>query len=212
MVFGCMRSTISVRYAEIMDQFWQENFPGDRPQEDESFRHLFEHVTEPWRPLIEIHDGDLLTKAWSEPIELMSIDAMKTPSLARHIVAQFMPHLVPGAYVFHQDFCFETTWWIHIYHYLLRDRFELSDPLPGATGMMFRLVSAITMGDVNRVLAHDLTDAKVADAAFAFSLNMAVARADRQSVAAAHVRYYTQIESGESMGCAETLRTTYEAL
>jgi hypothetical protein len=199
-------------YGPIMNQFWQETFPGSRPTESESFRHLFEHVVGAWTSLIEIHAGDLLDQKWSEAIEVMSIDAMKTPELARHIVAEFMPALIPGAYVFHQDFCFETTWWIHIYHHLLRHRFELSDPLPGASGMMFRVVSPITADDAKRVLAHDLADTEIADAAFALSLAMAVDRSDRRAIADAHVRYYEETECCDHVGRAEALRTKHATL
>lgn len=192
----------------MMDQFWRENFPGDKPLEDQSFEHVFEHVTASWKPLIEVHPGDLLVQHWSEPIEVLSIDAMKSPSLARHVIAEFMPHLIEGAYVFHQDYCFDMTWWIHVYHYVLRDHFEMVDDLPGASGMMFRVVSPITMDDVRRALAHDLSDTGVADEAFARSLELA-SPIDRPAVAAAHVRYYAEIDSGVHLARSEALRARY---
>ena len=197
-----------VWYADIMDQFWRKDYPGEKPLFNQSFQFLFEHLTARWHGLIDVHAGDLMQEKWSEPIEVLSIDAMKTPTLARHISAEFMPNLIPGAYVFHQDFGFDMTWWIHIYHYLLREHLEVSDPLPGASGVMFRLVSPITKADKHRVLSHDVFNTEIADCAFRHSLDL-VAPADRRGIADSHILYYTV--QGQ-IGRADELRATYAAL
>jgi hypothetical protein len=153
--------------------------------------------------------GDLLEMKWlSNPIELLSIDAMKTPDISKLMVSEFYPSLIPGGLVFHQDFCFAPTWWIHISHYLMRDSFEVSDTLPGAAGVMFRVKAWVTQADVDRVLSHDLSDRRVADESFAYSLSLA-APEDRRPIADGHIQYYLDTERPQ---LAEEWRSRYSQL
>ena len=186
-------------YAPIMDQFWIENFPGPRLKDGERFTHLFQYLTRQWERYITLHEGDLTAERWIDPIEVLSVDAMKTRALSRHIVTEFMPRLIPGALVFHQDYCFRDCWWIPIFHYLLREHFEVADTVAGASGVLFRLTSPIAGELAQQAAAHDLHDTRVADEAFEFSMRL-VAAEDRREVAAGHVTYYqtTQPEGYEA--------------
>ena len=172
-------------------------------------RALFDYITCEWSDLIDVVSDDLLQVKWnSSPIEILSIDAMKTPDLSRHIVSEFFPFLIPGGSVFHQDFCFAATWWIHIFHYLMRECFEASDTLSGDSGVMFRVKSRVTQADVNRVLNHDLADRRTADESFAYSLSLA-APEDRKPIADGHIQYYLDTERSQ---LAEEWRSRYSQI
>jgi hypothetical protein len=195
--------------SSYMDTLWQENFPGEKLKTGDSFRHLFDYFTRERSNLIEVVAGDLLQLKWpSKQIELLSIDAMKTPDLSRHIVSEFFPSLIPGGSVFHQDFCFATTWWIHIFHYLMRDCLEVSDTLSGAAGIMFCVNSRVTQADVNRVLNHDLADRRTADESFAYSLSLA-APEDRKPIADGHIQYFMDTHRPQ---LAEEWRSRYSQI
>src|SRR5205814_9280033 len=80
----------------------------------ESFLPEFLKRTEQWRDSISVHKEDLREARWAGgPIELLYIDAMKSPKVAGAIALNFFPHLIPGkSYIAHQDFPHYVTWWI----------------------------------------------------------------------------------------------------
>ena len=89
------------------------------------------------------HQGNLLHQRWpAGPIEIMFVDAAKTPELMRHIVNEFFPHLQPGAYVVHQDFVSAEDPWIHVAMGRLEKHFEVVDSPDGGT-VCFRVVQPI---------------------------------------------------------------------
>ena len=63
----------------------------------------------------------------------MFIDAAKSPTLMRHLVTEFFPHLTPGALVIHQDYVSAECPWIHVAAILLKDHFEWMDSPDGGT-------------------------------------------------------------------------------
>jgi hypothetical protein len=187
-----------------MDPQWPDTFPGTKPERGARFRHAFEFVVATWGAHfgftpddlskdLTVVETDLGEYKWTHgDISLLSVDAMKVPALACAIVSEFMTKLVRGGLCFHQDFGVETNWFIHIHQYLLKDRFEIADHVPGMSGIMFRLREPISEADVERVCSHDLWDTKTADQAFAYWSEQ-VHEQDRATIAAIHDFYQREI-------------------
>jgi len=139
---------------------WQCFFPGQILQEgDDIFPH-FERYVAPYRQRITPCKGDLSKQRWSgEPIEMIFIDAAKSPQAMQHIVNEFFPHLIPGGYVFHQDYISSECPWIHISIGLLSGYFEHCDSPQGGT-VCLQLTKPIPSG----FLAPDFFEAMPMDA------------------------------------------------
>jgi hypothetical protein len=89
------------------------------------------------------HKGDLVEVTWSDgPIEILFIDAAKSPELMLHIADEFFPKLVLGAYVIQQDWVSAATPWIHIAMGKLAQYFDIVDSPEGGT-VCFRVIAAI---------------------------------------------------------------------
>ena len=95
------------------------------------------------------HKGDLLQYVWTGgPIEILFIDAAKSPELMLHIANDLFPSLIPGAFVIQQDWVSYGTPWIQIAMGLLAEFFEIMDSPEGGT-VCFRVKRRIP----SRVLA-----------------------------------------------------------
>lgn len=70
----------------------------------------------PWAPHVTLHPGDIGAQRWTGgPVEILAIDAAKTPALADHIAATFFPALIPGrSVVIHQDFLHDAQPWLAV--------------------------------------------------------------------------------------------------
>lgn len=81
----------------------------------------------PWRALVDFHKGDIRETGWpGGPVELLFIDAAKTPQTADVIAGVFMPHLIPGrSVVIHQDYQHWRQPWVPAQMELLAPCFEL---------------------------------------------------------------------------------------
>ena len=89
------------------------------------------------------HKGDLAEVTWSDgPIEILFIDAAKSPELMLRIADEFFPKLVLGAYVIQQDWVSAGTPWIHIAMGKLAPYFDIVDSPEGGT-VCFRVVAPI---------------------------------------------------------------------
>jgi len=103
---------------------------------------------------VAVHKGDLLDAQWSGgPIEILFIDAAKSPELMLHIADQFFPALLPGAYVMQQDWVSSTTPWIQIAMDLLSKYFEVMDSPEGGT-VCFRVRCRIPRRALDREYFH----------------------------------------------------------
>lgn len=117
--------------------------PGD------NFVAEFLERTKTWDRLIEARPADLTQVAWDGgPIEVLFVDAMKSWDLANAIFRNYFPHVIPGGWVFHQDFAHHSTPWIHLIMHRLRDRFEFVRHVAGSGTVIFRLVQPIREEDV----------------------------------------------------------------
>lgn len=155
-----------------METLWSGSRSGLKDGDD--FLPWFRQIMTRWETSIDVRKADLELEGWSEgPIGLLVVDAMKTPALARQIMSAFYPSLVPNGYVFHQDFCHGgRAWWIHLYHYLVRHKFAVTDTIPGSGTVVFRLKDPITPAEIAQVLATDVTGPEVAEHAFEYALSI----------------------------------------
>ena len=81
----------------------------------------------PWAPHVTLHPGDIAAQRWTGgPVEILAIDAAKSPALADHIAAEFYPALIPGrSVVIHQDFLHDAQPWLAVQMLRLGDAMQL---------------------------------------------------------------------------------------
>ena len=143
----CASPGARFRVVHAYDRFVWTEWMGTLPAElnpdglrpGDAFRAAFEERIAPWRSRVAIHEGDLLEVGWTGgPIELLVVDAMKSPELTCAIVRDFYPHLIPNrSYLFHQDFAHEEHPWIRAAHERLAD-FEPVLHVAGTDAVLFR--------------------------------------------------------------------------
>jgi hypothetical protein len=127
-------------------------------QPGSNFRAVYEDMIAPFRRLVTIHDGDLLTADWiGKPIETLSLDICKSPALADQAVRLFLPCLIPGGFVLHQDY--KTIWlpWIHVWMERLSKYFVRLYETPLGSTVVFQSIRPIPPDDVVRLLSDPLT-------------------------------------------------------
>lgn len=184
---------------EWSESYMERDWPGSQfgLKEDDDFLPWFKKLTKNWKDWIDVRKSDLSTVVWSEgEIALLVVDAMKSVELARHIMATFYPSLRSGAYVFHQDFCHYHTWWIHLYHFKIRQKFKVTDTVDGSGTVVFQLIEPLSQSELNEVLTIDLSDAKLASDAFDHSLSL-VSPVDRDQILRAYLnceKYFDRTE------------------
>lgn len=68
----------------------------------------------PWQDIVTFKPGDLLQTGWpGGPIEILFVDAAKTPDAADGIAADFFPHLTPGrSVIVQQDYLHWRQPWV----------------------------------------------------------------------------------------------------
>jgi hypothetical protein len=193
--------------ADYMDRYWQDNPLVDRPADQTSFVDRYKTLMGPWLAHIEVHVADLHFEKWyGAPIELLSVDAMKSVDLSKNIIKEFFPFLnAPHGFLFHQDFCHFYTWWIHLYHYLLRDHFAPVQGIDGAGGVLFKVVRPLERDALAQAAEADLADPVLAERAFAFSMRL-VGDVNRVEIARAYERCELHHDRDDR---AQRIRKTY---
>jgi hypothetical protein len=113
---------------------WEVFFPGSALRQGDNILPLFLEYIAPYRHRVTEQKGDLTEQRWSHgPIEIMFIDAAKSPKAMWHIVNEFFPSLIPGSFVLHQDYISAECPWIHMAVGLIADYFEYCDSPHGGT-------------------------------------------------------------------------------
>lgn len=111
-------------------------FSGDPALEvGASFRHLYDRNVAGFDAPHEVRAGDIAANGWSgEPIEVLFLDVLKTPTINDAVMRDFFPHLIPGRTVIvHQDYRWGEVPWLHIGVELMRDSLTLIDEVPYCT-------------------------------------------------------------------------------
>jgi hypothetical protein len=139
---------------------WEEFFPRRLHNAGDDLLPEFLSNLGEFRSAVTTHKGDLAAQHWrDEPIELMFIDAAKTPQVMHRLVGEFFPCLVPGAFVVHQDYVCSQCPWIHVAVMMLRDYFEWVDSPSGGT-VCARLMRPVPRGVLSNDYFDSLTDAE----------------------------------------------------
>lgn len=114
----------------------------------------------PWAEGLQLHAGDLRQSALPEgPIEILFIDAAKTPETTDVIAHRFMPALIPGrSLVIHQDYQHWRQPWVPAQMELLSDCFELVAWCRQGTAV-FRCTRAVDSAALAGAMTHPLSDA-----------------------------------------------------
>jgi hypothetical protein len=127
----------------------QINMPR-RYGDGESFYQEVERLLEPYKDLVLLHEQDLMKyEAVATPVELLFVDAMKTWPLAKKIVTDFFPCLIPGtSVVVQQDFVFHKpiAATSHLLMWRLRDHFDWLHQIPRAGSVAFVCKKKISAG------------------------------------------------------------------
>ncbi|MEM0923771.1 MAG: class I SAM-dependent methyltransferase [Pseudomonadota bacterium] len=138
----------------------------------------------PWQDKITLHKTDIAAERWARgPIEILFIDAMKTPETGDAILRNFFPALIPGrSIIVHQDYQHWRQPWIPAQMEMLRhalrpiawcarntvvfavDLLPSTEDLDAAamadagddrmTGLLQRALRTAPKGHARRMLAH----------------------------------------------------------
>ena len=149
----------------------------------DSTRKIFDANLAPFARMLEVHDGDFRTMAWThQPVEILVVDIAKSPALGGRVVENFFQDLIPGeSLVIHQDYHHPWLPHIHVTMEYLVDYFELVVPRVDDSAV-FRCRKAIPAEVIQRAAKYDFPDAEKVEL-----MNRAVAR-----LPAEH-RYYVEL-------------------
>ncbi|WP_392674831.1 class I SAM-dependent methyltransferase [Streptomyces sp. LN785] len=128
-------------------------------EDTNSFLDDFKDKLKPFIEFIELHPGDIWQTSDAEdhsPIEFLHIDIAKTARVFRCVAERFLPRLVPGSVVLHQDFASPRLPWLHYSTGLLLPYIEIAGP-PIRSTLAFEVVKPIPQ-DVLRAVAEDAFD------------------------------------------------------
>jgi Methyltransferase domain len=93
----------------------------------------------PLMEFVEPHKGEIESYTWSgEPIALMICDAPKRLKPVAHVMSAFGPHLMPGATMAWQDFCYPPAYAIAACLYRFRNRMEYRDAVNDTVSFRIR--------------------------------------------------------------------------
>jgi hypothetical protein len=114
----------------------------------------------PWADHVTLHRGDIADVTWTgDPVEILAVDAGKTPALTDRIAAQFYPALVPHRSVLiHQDFLHAVQPWLAVQMVRLADHFV---PLCKVSSdcVVFLCVAPVTPAALTAARTEGLSDA-----------------------------------------------------
>lgn len=87
---------------------------------------LTRDLLEPWEEVVTLHRGNILETTWhDDPIELLVIDAAKSPTAADGIAERFFPSLIPGkSLIIQQDYFHWRLPWLPVQMHRMSDWFQ----------------------------------------------------------------------------------------
>lgn len=133
--------------------------------EDDDILPLVRRFLAPWPDGVTLHRGDILDARWeSGPVEIIAVDAAKTPELADHIAETFFPALIPGvSVVIQQDFLHAVQPWIAVQMAALRPFFAPAGQVSHDC-VVFLNTAPVTPDAITRSRTAGLTDRELVDA------------------------------------------------
>lgn len=118
---------------------------------------IFRSNTWPYGFFVKAYPADIRQATWKDPIEILFVDILKTPSTNDHFVRTFFSHLLPGiATIIQQDYFHEWLPWIHVTMEALSDHFKLTTVVP-INSAIFSVSRAIPAGLVSRGIYESLS-------------------------------------------------------
>ncbi|MEO8245275.1 MAG: hypothetical protein ABI832_23630 [bacterium] len=113
----------------------------------------------PWQDRVTLVRGDIATLAWDKsPVEILAMDAGKSPALTDHVAAQFFRHMIPGKSVLiHQDFLHKTQPWLAAQMLALPDYFSAVAYVPRDC-VVFECRKTVTLNALAAARTTDMTD------------------------------------------------------
>lgn len=90
-------------------------YPAGVPEtEDNDILPLATSYLSPWQDRVTLVRGDIAVLEWPKaPVEILAMDAGKSPILTDRVAEQFFANLIPGrSVVVHQDFLHKTQPWL----------------------------------------------------------------------------------------------------
>ena len=121
-----------------------------------------QELLSPWSDRMHYHKGDIRETGWSGgPIEILFVDASKTPETADIIASRFMPHLIPGrSLVIQQDYQHWRQPWVPAQMELLTPCFELVAWCHKGTAV-FRCTAEVGGPEIAAAQTRALSDAQM---------------------------------------------------
>lgn len=137
---------------------------GVRPFVGNSMIGAVKQLLRRWQQTIRLHPGEITEKTWeSGPIEVLFIDAGKTPAAADHIARAFMPSLIAGcSVVIQQDYQHWRQPWLVAQMERLSECFEPAGACESGT-VLFLCTRVPDDEDLERSRVTDLSDAELID-------------------------------------------------
>ena len=141
-------------------------------RDGESFYDDVLRLLEPYKEVVRLHQQDLLQyKPTESPVEFLFIDAMKSWPLAKKIVTDFFPLLIPGkSIVVQQDFILHDPIAAtnHLLMWRLRDHFEWLHQIPRSGSVAFVCKKQISANELPD-LGPELSTREEIDQAYDYS-------------------------------------------
>ncbi len=161
-------------------------------RDGESFYPQVQKLLEPYSEVVRLWQQDLMKyETTTEPVELLFIDAMKSWPLAKKIVTDFFPHLIPGrSVIVQQDFIFHQpiSATSHLLMWRLRDHFDWLHQIPRSGSVAFvckKQINAAELPDLD----PDSFSLKEIDLAYEYSRACVVEDDRRTHVEAAKLLF-----------------------
>jgi hypothetical protein len=147
----------------------------------ENFAFAAQQNVAPWRDLIQIHEGWVDAQTWSgDPIEFLMVDIMKSRQTTRDVLLGFFTCLQPEiSMVYHQDYKFLNTAFIHLSMYRLRHHFLPVYSLP-VNALVFRCIRPVSREDA--LQASDFDDFTIQEMHDAFSYSAYLMQQDYAAI------------------------------
>lgn len=135
---------------------------GVPPSDETDILPLARRHLAPWADHVTLVPGDILSQHWTGgAVEILAVDAAKTPALADHIAAEFLPALVPGrSLVIQQDFLRASLPWLPAQMLALADCFRPLVMAPADT-VVFLCTRAPGAADLVAARCEGRTDAEL---------------------------------------------------
>ncbi len=172
----------------MMPRWIPDRLPGD------SFLPVWEQYTRHLGDTVVCHPGDLLQMRWEgPPAEIIFVDIMKGWPLCEHVTREFLPALVEGGFLVHQDIKFWACPWITYVMGKLRHCFTPVHNVTIST-IGFRCTKEVTEADLDFVFGPQVFADDSVDEHFDWLLEYLAEPLDRVKIDGARARGYFQAD------------------